>query len=51
VRLYDKASFPAGLVYGPAGDARLQLVTCGGAFDRGTSGYQGNTVVTASLKA
>ena len=51
VRLYDKTAFPAGQVYGPAGDSRLQLVTCGGAFDRRTSGYQGNTVVTASLKA
>jgi hypothetical protein len=49
VRLYDKTAFPATLVYGPAGDARLRLVTCGGAFDRRVSGYSGNTVVTASL--
>ncbi|MGI5244040.1 class F sortase [Dactylosporangium sp. CA-139066] len=49
VRLYDKTAFPAGLVYGPVDGARLQLVTCGGSFDRQTSGYRGNTVVTASL--
>jgi hypothetical protein len=51
VRLYDKSAFPAGLVYGPAGGARLQLVTCGGGFDRRVSSYSGNTVVTASLAA
>jgi len=49
VQLFDKTSFPAGQVYGPAGDARLQLVTCGGTFDREREGYLGNTVVTASL--
>ncbi|WP_432827896.1 class F sortase [Dactylosporangium sp. CA-092794] len=49
VRLFPKSSFPAGLVYGPAGSAQLQLVTCGGEFDRRRGSYQGNTVVTASL--
>ncbi|MER7001912.1 class F sortase [Dactylosporangium sp. NPDC000555] len=49
VRLFDKADFPAGQVYGPVPDARLELVTCGGRFDRQRGGYLGNTVVTASL--
>ncbi|GAA2396228.1 class F sortase [Dactylosporangium salmoneum] len=47
VRLFDKSAFPADLVYGPAPDARLELVTCGGSFDRRTANYLGNTVVTA----
>lgn len=49
VRLFPKSGFPAALVYGPTPDARLQLVTCGGTFDRRRGGYLGNTVVTASL--
>ncbi|WP_432987996.1 sortase domain-containing protein [Dactylosporangium sp. CA-233914] len=49
VRLFDRAAFPAALVYGPAPDAHLRLVTCGGAFDRGRGEYLGNTVVAASL--
>lgn len=49
VQLYEKSAFPAGLVYGPAAGARLQLITCGGTFDRRRANYLGNTVVTASL--
>ncbi|MFF5234433.1 class F sortase [Dactylosporangium sp. NPDC000521] len=49
VRLYPKHEFPADLVYGPATRPQLRLVTCGGTFDRATSTYTGNTVVTATM--
>jgi hypothetical protein len=49
VRLYPKRSFPADLVYGPAIRPQLRLVTCGGTFDRATSTYSGNTVITATM--
>ncbi|MDG6110455.1 class F sortase [Dactylosporangium aurantiacum] len=49
VRLYSKRSFPAGLVYGPAERSQLRLITCGGTFDRATSTYSSNTVVTATM--
>jgi hypothetical protein len=49
VRLYPKRAFPADLVYGPATRPQLRLVTCGGTFDRATSTYSGNTVITATM--
>ncbi|MFC5000350.1 class F sortase [Dactylosporangium cerinum] len=49
VRLYPKHAFPADLVYGPADRPQLRLVTCGGTFDRATSTYSGNTVITATM--
>lgn len=49
VRLYSKHEFPADLVYGPADRSQLRLITCGGTFDRATSTYAGNTVITATM--
>lgn len=49
VRLYSKARFPAGRVYGRARYAALRLITCGGAFDDATRHYLGSTVVYAAL--
>lgn len=49
VHLYPKHAFPADLVYGPADRPQLRLVTCGGAFDRATSTYAANTVITATM--
>ncbi|WP_238019353.1 class F sortase [Dactylosporangium sp. AC04546] len=49
VRMFSKANFPADLVYGPAKQAQLRLVTCGGAFDARQGSYLANTVVTATM--
>ncbi|QWZ07830.1 class F sortase [Nocardioides panacis] len=48
VRTYPNADFPARRVYGSHGYAGLNLVTCGGAYDRET-GYQANVVVYTRL--
>jgi sortase (surface protein transpeptidase) len=45
VRQYQKDRFPTGQVYGPAPDAELNLITCGGAFDYATHSYLSNVVV------
>ena len=45
VRSYPKDQFPTDTVYGPAPDAELRLITCGGAFDAATGHYLSNTVV------
>jgi sortase (surface protein transpeptidase) len=45
VRQYPKDHFPTGKVYGPAPDAELHLITCGGTFDYATRSYLSNTVV------
>ncbi len=45
VRQYPKAHFPTGKVYGPAPDAELHLITCGGTFDYATHSYLSNVVV------
>ena len=45
VREYPKDHFPTGKVYGPAPDAELHLITCGGSFDYTTHSYLGNVVV------
>ncbi|MFF4171544.1 class F sortase [Streptomyces sp. NPDC001744] len=48
VRTYAKNAFPDKEVYGATGRPELRLLTCGGAFDRGT-GYEANIVVFAHL--
>jgi len=45
VREYPKDHFPTGTVYGPAPDAELHLITCGGTFDYATHSYLSNVVV------
>ncbi len=45
VRQYPKDRFPTSEVYGPAPDAELNLITCGGTFDYATHSYLSNTVV------
>ena len=45
VREYPKDHFPTGKVYGPAPDAELHLITCGGSFDYATHSYLSNVVV------
>lgn len=51
VAMYLKQSFPDQQVYGPHGYSALQLVTCGGVFDRDTGHYLSNVVVYTSLVA
>jgi len=47
---YLKTAFPDRLVYGAHGTSRsLQLVTCGGVFDRATGHYLSNVVVFSRL--
>jgi len=48
VRMYAKDEFPTRAVYGPAPDAELRLITCGGVFDSGLGSYLSNTVVYAT---
>ena len=45
VHEYTKAHFPTAQVYGPAPDAELHLITCGGTFDYATHSYLSNVVV------
>jgi sortase (surface protein transpeptidase) len=48
---YLKTAFPDRLVYGAHGASRsLQLVTCGGVFDRATGHYLSNVVVYSHLE-
>lgn len=49
VAAYRKQAFPAAEVYGPAADAELRLITCGGPYDTATRSYRGNVVVYAHL--
>ncbi|MGH9021145.1 MAG: class F sortase [Acidimicrobiales bacterium] len=49
LREYQKAKFPDKVVYGPRHYAALQLVTCGGVFDRSTGHYLANIVVFSTL--
>jgi hypothetical protein len=48
VRAYAKDDFPTAAVYGPAPDAELRLITCGGTFDPALRSYLSNTVVYAA---
>lgn len=43
--LYENADFPAERVYAAQDGRRLNLVTCGGAYDSTRGGYQSNLVV------
>ena len=49
VAKYPKSQFPTDLVYGPADQAQLRLVTCGGEFDRNSREYRDNVIVFATL--
>jgi hypothetical protein len=51
VVMYSKDDFPDEEVYGPHGGSDLQLVTCGGDFDRQTGHYLSNVVVYTSLSS
>jgi sortase (surface protein transpeptidase) len=51
VVMYPKDQFPADLVYGSHGYSALQLVTCGGVFDKAAHSYRSNVVVYTSLVA
>jgi LPXTG-site transpeptidase (sortase) family protein len=48
VQEYPKDHFPTEAVYGPAPDAELRLITCGGIFDSATGHYLSNIIVYAS---
>ena len=49
VQTYAKDAFPTAEVYGPAPDAELRLITCGGTFDSTTGHYLSNVVAYANL--
>ncbi|MEV6111076.1 class F sortase [Streptomyces sp. NPDC052109] len=51
VSVLPRAGFDARQAYGPrrAGRAELRLITCGGTFDRASSSYTANVVVSAYL--
>lgn len=49
VRRYAKRNFPTRAVYQHTENASLRLVTCGGAFNRGTGRYQDNIIAFAHL--
>jgi hypothetical protein len=49
VASYPKVAFPGRAVYGSHGDRALQLVTCGGEFDRAARSYLSNIVVYTRL--
>jgi hypothetical protein len=50
VEVHDRNDFPDDKVYGDSERPELRVITCGGAYSRGT-GYQGNVVVYATLSA
>jgi hypothetical protein len=49
VRVYPKSGIPASEVYGDFSRPGLRLITCGGAWVGGSTGYADNVVVFASL--
>jgi hypothetical protein len=49
VETFLKAQFPSQKVYGPHGVRGLQLVTCGGDFDKTTGHYLSNIVAFTTL--
>jgi hypothetical protein len=49
VERFPKTAFPADRVYAVSDKSRLVLVTCGGAWVGGTTGYADNVVVFATL--
>jgi Sortase domain len=46
-RQFPKSRFPADLVYSPTLKTSLQLMTCGGSFNRSTGHYRDNVIVSA----
>jgi hypothetical protein len=50
VASYSKGKFPGDRVYGDYSRPGLRLITCGGAYLGGSTGYADNIVVYASLK-
>lgn len=51
VRSYDKASLPVDRLYGDFSRPALRLITCGGPWVGGETGYADNVVVFAALVA
>jgi len=49
LREYTKSNFPSRVVYGTRSYSALQLVTCGGTFDRATGHYESNIVAYTAL--
>ena len=49
VEYFDKANLPADRVYGESGPAELRLITCGGEWVGGHTGYEDNVIAFASL--
>jgi hypothetical protein len=49
VETYLKAQFPSQKVYGSNGSRALQLVTCGGKFDKASGHYLSNVVAYTTL--
>ncbi|MCW3814946.1 class F sortase [Micromonospora sp. DR5-3] len=49
VEHFDKANLPADRVYGDDGPAELRLITCGGEWVGGRTGYEDNVIAFASL--
>ena len=51
VEYFDKAKLPAARVYGDSGPAELRLITCGGTWLGGRTGYEDNVIVFATRTA
>lgn len=49
VETYSKSQFPAAKVYASHGYSALQLITCGGKFDKATGHYESNVVAYTAL--
>lgn len=49
VRRTDKDEFPTDEVYGHVPESELRLITCGGAWEGGQTGYADNVIVHARL--
>jgi hypothetical protein len=49
VKTYSKSQFPAQRIYASQGYSALQLVTCGGTFDKATGHYESNVVAYTKL--
>ena len=49
LREYSKGHFPDRVVYGSRSYSAMQLVTCGGTFDRATGHYESNIVAYTAL--
>ncbi|WP_373293166.1 class F sortase [Micromonospora sonchi] len=49
VERFAKDQFPADRIYGHDGPAELRLITCGGTFVGGRTGYEDNVIVFATF--